>query len=62
MTRSDILLLLSSLLCALVGAMSIGIAIRERSRGSAAWVWLLPGVFGVLLVAGCLVRVGVVAT
>lgn len=57
MTRGDAFLLFSSLLCALVATVSIHVALRERRRGSAAW--LLPGVFGVLLVIVCLVRVAV---
>ncbi len=52
---SDVVLLFSSLVCALVATVSLNVAIKERRRGSA--FWLLPGVFGVLLVIACLVRV-----
>jgi inner membrane protein involved in colicin E2 resistance len=54
-TRSDAVLLFSSLACALIATVSLSIALKERRRGSA--FWLLPGVFGVLLVIVCLVRV-----
>ena len=57
MTRSDVFLLFTSVLCALVATLSISVALTERRRGSA--FWLLPGVFGVLLVIACLVRVAV---
>ncbi len=57
MNRGDAFLLFSSLLCALVATVSIHVALVERGRGSVAW--LLPGVFGVLLVIVCLVRVAV---
>ena len=53
-------LLLSSVVCAAVGALSVAVAVRERRRGSAAWP--LPAAFGVLLVVGCLVRLAVVAS
>lgn len=55
MTRGEAFLMFSSLLCALVATVSINVALEERRRGSA--IWLLPGVFGVLLVIVCLVRV-----
>ena len=60
MTRSDAVLLISSIICALVSAVSINIALEERRQGSA--LWLIPGAFGVLLVIVCLVRVMVWAT
>ena len=62
MTASGYLLLFSSILCAVIGAMSIAIAVRERRRGSAPWAWLLPGVFGVLFAVGCVVRLAVMAS
>ena len=55
MINSDAVLLFSSLMCALVAAVSINVALTERRRGST--FWLLPGAFGVLLVIACLVRV-----
>jgi uncharacterized membrane protein HdeD (DUF308 family) len=44
-------LALSSLTGAVVGALGILVAIRERrsSSGSGWWLWMVPGVFGVLL-------------
>ncbi len=62
MTTAGAGLLLSSIVCTVIGVMSIGIAYRELERGSAAWAWLLPGVFGVLLAVGCVVRLVVVVT
>jgi len=56
------LVLFPSILCAVIGAMSIAVAVRERRRGSAAWAWLLPGAFGILLMIGCVVRLAVVAS
>lgn len=52
-------LLFSSITCLVVGAASIAVAARERGRGSAAW--LLPGVAGVLLLAGFVIRLIVIA-
>lgn len=60
MSAISYVLLFSSIVCAAVGAISIAVAARERGRGSAAWAWLLPGVAGVLLLVGCLVRLVVV--
>ena len=62
MSGAACLVLFSSLLCAVIGVMSLAIAIRERRRGSAVWAWLLPGAFGVLLMIGCVVRLAVVAS
>ena len=43
-------LALSSFTGAVVGALGILVAIRERrSSGSGWWLWLVPGVFGGLL-------------
>lgn len=47
-------LLFSTIMCIAVGAVSIAVAVRERGRGSAAW--MLPGAAGVLLLVGCVVR------
>ncbi len=46
-------LALSSFTGAVVGAIGILVAIRERRRSSDVgwWLWLVPGVFGVLLCA-----------
>ena len=62
MSGAAYLALFSSLLCTVIGAMSLAVATRERKRGSAVWAWLLPGVFGVLLVIGCALRLAVVAS
>ncbi len=48
------LLLLWSAVSASVGVLAILVAVRERRRGS-GW-WLLPGMFGVLLVANSILR------
>ena len=48
------LLLLWSALSAVVGVLAILIAVRERRRGS-SW-WMLPGIFGLLLVANSILR------
>ncbi len=48
------LLLLWSALSATVGVLAIFVAVRERRRGS-GW-WMLPGIFGVLLVANAIFR------
>ena len=51
---SSLLLLLWSALSAVVGVLAILIAVRERRRGS-SW-WMLPGIFGLLLVANSILR------
>ena len=48
------LLLLWSAVSATVGVLAIMVAVRERRRGS-GW-WMLPGIFGVLLVANSIFR------
>jgi uncharacterized membrane protein HdeD (DUF308 family) len=48
------LLLLWSALSAIVGVLAILVAVRERRKGS-GW-WVLPGIFGVLLVANSILR------
>jgi uncharacterized membrane protein HdeD (DUF308 family) len=48
------LLLLWSALSATVGVLAIVVAVRERRRGS-GW-WVLPGIFGVLLLANSILR------
>ena len=48
------LLLLWSALSAVVGVLAILIAVRERRRGP-SW-WMLPGIFGLLLVANSILR------
>jgi hypothetical protein len=53
-------LIFSSIVCAAVGVISIAVAARERGRGSATWAWLLPGVAGVLLLGGCVIRLVIV--
>ena len=51
---TSLLLLLWSALSAVVGILAILIAVRERRRGS-SW-WMLPGIFGLLLVANSILR------
>jgi hypothetical protein len=46
----------SSVVCVLRSALSIGVAFRERRRGSVDWAWLLRGTAGVLLAVGCVMR------
>ncbi len=51
-----LVVILSSVISAVIGVFGLLVAERERSRGSAWWVWILPGVFGVLLLVIGLVR------
>ena len=51
---TNLLLLLWSALSAIVGVIAILVAVRERRRGS-SW-WMLPGIFGLLLVANSVLR------
>jgi uncharacterized membrane protein HdeD (DUF308 family) len=51
---SSLLLLLWSALSAIVGVLAILVAMRERRRGS-SW-WILPGIFGLLLMANSILR------
>ena len=51
---TNLLLLLWSALSAIVGVIAILVAVRERRRG-ASW-WMLPGIFGLLLVANSVLR------
>lgn len=48
------LLLLWSVVSAAVGVLAVLVAVRERRRGS-GW-WMLPGIFGVLLIANSIFR------
>ena len=48
------LLLLWSAVSAIVGVLAILVATRERRKGS-RW-WMLPGIFGVLLIANSIFR------
>jgi hypothetical protein len=48
------LLLLWSAVSATVGVLAILVAVRERWRGS-GW-WMLPGIFGLLLLANSIFR------
>lgn len=52
------LLLLWSAVSAGVGVLAILVAVRERKRGS-GW-WILPGIFGLLLLANSILRLVVV--
>lgn len=58
MSRMGAYLLLSSVACLAVGALSLAVAARERRRGS-AW-WWVPATGGVLLLAVCAFRLLVV--
>lgn len=49
------LLLLWSVVSAAVGILAVLVAVRERKRGS-GW-WMLPGIFGLLLLANSILRV-----
>jgi uncharacterized membrane protein HdeD (DUF308 family) len=51
---TTLLLLLWSVLSTVVGVLAILVALRERKRGS-SW-WMLPGIFGLLLVANSILR------
>ena len=51
-----LVVVLSSVISAVIGVFGLLVAERERSRGSAWWAWVLPGVFGVLLLVIGLVR------
>lgn len=48
------LLLLWSAMSAAIGVLAILVAVRERRRGS-SW-WMMPGIFGVLLVVNSILR------
>ena len=54
MITGGTVLLLTTILCVVIGVLSLAVAFREIERGSRAW--LLPGVCGALLAVGCLVR------
>jgi hypothetical protein len=47
---------LSSVIGAVIGVFRLLVAERERRKGSAWWVWVVPGTFGVLLIVVGLVR------
>ena len=49
-------LTLSSLTGAVVGALCILVAVRERKRGSGWGLWVIPGAFGALLCVISIVR------
>ena len=51
---TSLLLLLWPALSAIVGVLAILVAVRERTRGL-SW-WMLPGIFGLLLVANSILR------
>ena len=51
-----LVVVLSSAISAVIGVFGLLVAERERSRGSAWWAWVLPGVFGMLLLVVGLVR------
>ena len=51
-----LVVVLSSVISAVIGVFGLLVAERERSRGSAWWAWVLPGVFGLLLLVVGLVR------
>jgi hypothetical protein len=51
-----LMVILSSVISAVIGVFGLLVAERERSKGSRWWAWVLPGVFGVLLIVIGLVR------
>lgn len=51
-----LVVVLSSLISAVIGVFGILVARREHRRGSAWWAWMIPGAFGVLLIALGLLR------
>jgi uncharacterized membrane protein YdcZ (DUF606 family) len=56
-----VLLVLWSAVSAALGAFGLHIAARERKSGSSWWAWLLPGVFGALLIFLSVLRLVVAA-
>jgi hypothetical protein len=52
----SLVVVLSSAVAAVIGVFGLLVAEREHSRGSAWWAWVLPGVFGLLLIVIGLVR------
>ena len=40
----------------MIGAFGLLVAEREHRRGSAWWDWLVPGVFGVLVIVAVLLK------
>ena len=59
MSGTSYALLFSTIMCLVVGSVSIAVALRERGRGSA--MGLLPGAAGILLLVGCAGRLRVLA-
>jgi hypothetical protein len=53
-----LIVVLSSAVSAVIGVFGLLVAQRERRRGSAWWVWVIPGAFGVLLLVLGLLRLG----
>jgi integral membrane sensor domain MASE1 len=47
---------LPSLVNAVIGFFGLLVAERERRRGSAWWDWVVPGVFGALLIVVVVLR------
>jgi len=47
---------LTSVISAVIGVFGLLVAEREYRKGSAWWAWVLPGTFGVLLIAVGLLR------
>jgi hypothetical protein len=50
------LVVLLSVIGAVIGVFGLLVAEREYRKGSAWWAWVLPGTFGVLLIAVGLLR------
>ncbi len=46
----------TTVICLVIGVVSVLIAARERRRDSAAWAWVVPGVGGIALLVACLLR------
>jgi hypothetical protein len=52
----SLVVVLSSVIGAVVGVFGLLVAEREYRKGSSWWAWMLPGTFGVLLIAVGLLR------
>ena len=61
MSVDTVLLVLWSAVSAALGVFGLLIAARERKSGSSWWAWLLPGVFGALLIFLSVLRLVVAA-
>jgi cytochrome b561 len=55
-STSLVLLLLWSIVSVALGVFSIVIAVRERRRGAPWWAWMVPFIFGILLLCLSILR------